>query len=228
MHTAQDWGMAPTVIGRAIGGVENLEKVLLGFNAERLVEKHPNVDDWKILLNEIAAELKPKGKVRREKRSLWPRYCRSVISSALFLFQFKIIADFYGWLEPLERDVTRRIELPQRLNREIVGYGFTLACLFFMEIGYASFLKPDIWVIRFCNKLNITSSQDPYTVFNAAVQCAEQVGITPFCLDRIAWLIGAGNFWLEKEKVNIGTQLDSFVSFAHGRMRGLAEEIKGR
>ena len=102
-----------------------------------------------------------------------------------------------------------------QLDREIVGYGFTLACIFFMDSGYASFLKPDIWVIRFCNELNITSSKDPYTVFNAAVQFAEQAGVTPFYLDRLVWLIGTGDFWIDE--VDIGSHLDKFVSFAHAK-----------
>jgi hypothetical protein len=212
-HTAQDWGMAPIVIGRAIGNVEKLKEVLFDFNPINVLQKYPNIADWETLLNSIVSELKPKGKIRREKQSLWPRYCRSIISSAIFLSKFKTVQDFYGWVEPFENDPARRVELPQRLEREIAGYGFTLACLFFMEIGCASFLKPDIWVIRFFNKLNITKSEDPYIVFNAAVRFAEQVGVTPFCLDRIVWLLGTGDFWLNK--VDIGSQLDNFVSSTH-------------
>jgi hypothetical protein len=221
-YTAQDWGMATTVIGKAIGGVEKLEEVLFSFNPQEVAERYSNPENREALLDTIVTELKPTGKINRGKQALWPRYCRTIITGAVFLSQFKNAEDFYSWIEPLERDAARRIELPLRLQREIRGYGFALSCIFFMDIGYASFLKPDIWVIRFCNQLGIVSSEKPHAVFDAAVQFAEQVGVTPFALDRMIWLIGTGDFWLDK--VDARSQLEKFVTKAHTELKSSAEE----
>ena len=228
-YTAQDYGMAPSVIGKAMGGVDKLEPVLFGFDPQAVVEKYPDITHHQALLDTIVSDLKPKGKINQGPRALFPKYCRSLISGARFLSQFNTAQEFYGWVEPLERDAARRLELPRRVQQEIFGFGFALSCIFFMDIGFASLLKPDIWVIRFCNRLNIVSSEDPYLVFNAAIEFAEQVGTTPFCLDRMIWLIGTGEFWLDG--VDLGSQdqrqsqrqLDDFVSFVRQR----EEQVRG-
>ena len=208
--TAQDWGMAATVVGRSIGGVANLEPVLFGFDPARVRDAYPSADDWEALLDRIVAGLAPAGKVRREARSVWPRYCRSLISGAHLLARFGTARRFRAWVDSLERGPAGRAELPLLLTREIDGFGFALACLFLMELGYAGFLKPDVWVIRFCERLGIVEGADPAAVFTACVEVAELAGVTPFALDRMIWLVGTGNFWLHGVKA--GGQLERFVA----------------
>ena len=47
------------------------------------------------------SQLKPKGSIRRPPRSIWTRYCKTILSSAKFLSPFSSAKDFYKW-RPLE------------------------------------------------------------------------------------------------------------------------------
>lgn len=208
--TAQEYGMAPTVVGRAIGGVASLEPVLFGFDPARVRDAYPSPGDWEALLDRIVAELSPRGKLRREPRSVWPRYCRSLITGAHFLARFGTAKRFYTWAEGIERDPARRAELPMLLTSEVEGFGFALSCAFLMELGSENYLKPDVWVIRFCGRLGIRESADPAVVFAACAELAGLAGVTPFALDRMIWLVGTGDFWLHGAKA--GSQLERFLT----------------
>ena len=94
LSSAQNANMKAGVIGGAIGGVDKLGPVLCGFEPVLVLEKYPS--GWEGLLDDIVAQLKPSGSVRRTPRSIWPGYCRTILSSAKFLSQFSSADDFYG------------------------------------------------------------------------------------------------------------------------------------
>lgn len=81
------------------------------------------------------AELKPRGSIRRTPRSIWPRYCRTILSGAKFLVQFESANDFYEWVDFFDKDERARVALPLLLDREIEGFGFDLACDFVMGLS---------------------------------------------------------------------------------------------
>lgn len=81
LRSAQNRGMAPAVIRRAIGGIENLSSVTFGFNPHQVAQRFGRGSD---LLAEIMATLQPRGKVRDTRRSLFPQFCESAVSGARF------------------------------------------------------------------------------------------------------------------------------------------------
>lgn len=89
--------MKAGVIGRAIGGIENLLHVLFRFDPEKVLRKYDN--DWEKLLDDIQREIHPTGKIRRTNRSIWPQYCRTILSGAEFISQFVSAADFFEWVD---------------------------------------------------------------------------------------------------------------------------------
>lgn len=92
LGAAQNSSMKAGVIGRAMGGVDKLGPVLEGFSPRGVLAKYG--DDWEAILDAIVAEVKPRGQIRRTARSIWPNFCRTIISAASFLEQFTSAADF--------------------------------------------------------------------------------------------------------------------------------------
>ena len=54
---------------------------------------------WEGVLEEIVNHLRPKGSIRRTPQGIWPRYCRTILSSAMFFSQFGSAEDFYEWID---------------------------------------------------------------------------------------------------------------------------------
>ena len=101
-------------------------------------------DDWEAVLDQIVKEIKPRGKIRRTPRSIWPLYCQTILSAAAFINQFDEANQFFEWVDFFDRDVKARPSLPMLLDREIKGFGFALSCDFLKELGYVNFPKPDV------------------------------------------------------------------------------------
>jgi hypothetical protein len=133
LGSAQSANMKTGVIGGSIGGVGNLGRVLCDFDPSRVLEKYQS--DWEEVLDDVVAQLKPRGSIRRTPRSIWPRYCRTILSGAKFLVQFESANDFYEWVDFFDKDERARAALPLLLDREIEGFGFALACDFVMGLS---------------------------------------------------------------------------------------------
>ena len=211
--SAQSPNMMPSVIGKSIGGVANLKTVLCHFQPKTIVKKYGS--DWKILLDVIVRKLKPKGEVRRGRRSIWPRFCVAALSGAKFLSQFSGWKDFDGWVQTFD-DSRSRAALPMLLAQEIEGFGFALAGDFLKNIGYTMYAKPDVHLRDIFTSLGLCDSDKDYDVFKAIVRMAENVGQTPYHVDKLFWLIGSGNF--RYSGIEIGGHKKAFLSHAknHG------------
>ncbi|HYZ06382.1 MAG TPA: hypothetical protein VE691_15035 [Rubrobacter sp.] len=133
LGSAQSANMKTGVIGGSIGGVGNFGRVLCDFDPSRVLEKYQS--DGEEVLDDVVAQLKPRGSIRRTPRSIWPRYCRTVLSGAKFLVQFESANDFYEWVDFFDKDERARAALPLLLDREIEGFGFDLACDFVMGLS---------------------------------------------------------------------------------------------
>ncbi len=88
-------------------------RVLCDFEPAEVPEMYRS--GWEGVLDDIVAELKPRGSVPRTSRSIWPRYCRSVLSGARFLSQFSTADDFYRWVDLFDEDERARPALSVRL-----------------------------------------------------------------------------------------------------------------
>ncbi len=98
------------------------------------------------------------------------------------------------------------------LSYEIDGFGFPLACDFIKELGYWDFGKPDVHLKKIFAALQLSPTENDYQVFKAIVRVARSVGVTSYNVDKLFWLIGSGNFYLDKIKV--GQHRGEFIEYA--------------
>jgi thermostable 8-oxoguanine DNA glycosylase len=223
LESAQSANMKAGVIGGSIGGVGNLGRVLCDFQPSRVLEKYQA--DWEEVLDDVVAQLKPRGRIRRTPRSIWPRYCRTILSSAKFLSQFESANDFYDWVDFFDKDERARAALPMLLDQDIEGFGFALACDFVMGLGYENFSKPDVHIKEIFQELGLCPwGTSDYEVFKAVARVARNVGVTPYNVDKLFWLIGSGNFYEDQDVGDggrIGGRKKDFIEFAQTELEPL-------
>jgi hypothetical protein len=220
LESAQSANMKAGVIGGSIGGVGNLGRVLCAFEPTLVLEKYRS--SWERVLDDIVAQLKPRGNVPRTSRSIWPRFCRSVLSGARFLSQFSSADDFYGWVDFFDEDERARPALPLLLAQEIDGFGFALACNFLKELGYENFSKPDVHVKDIFGAIGLCAQgAGDYEVFKAVARVARNAGVTPYNVDKLFWLVGSGYFYDDPHIGNngrIGRHKKKFIEVARARL----------
>jgi len=194
LASAQNANMKAGVIGGSIGGIDNLGKALFSFNP-REVEK-TFADDPDRLLNHIVEVLKPRGQIRKTSRSIWPKYCKTILSSAAFLGQFKSGEDFYDWANHLYQDQRSMAALPMILAAEVEGIGYPLACDFLKELGFVDYGKPDVHVIEIFVGIGLCEhGASPYHVQKIISQIASAAEVSSYNVDKLFWLIGSGRFY---------------------------------
>lgn len=184
-------------------------EVLFGFDPVKVASRGWDAD---LLLDQIVERLHPVGQVRRGSRSLWPRFCRAVVDGAEFLAQFESADEFNEWVKLFDNDDRTRPALPMLLSYEIDGLGFALACDFLKELGYVDFGKPDVHLKEIFSALGLSRSKGDYDVFKAIVRVARHAGVTCYHVDKLFWLIGSGNFYLDG--VTVGRQRTDFIEYA--------------
>jgi hypothetical protein len=223
LESAQSAERKATVIGGSIGGVHKLKPLLCGFDPERIVRKYATGRE---VFEDVMTHLRPKGKINRSSKGMWPQYCRTILSGARFLSQFASADDFYEWVDTFDRlDDRARPALPMLLAQEIDGFGFALACNFVKELGYENFSKPDVHVkdIFWALELSPWGTSD-YEVFKAVARVARNVGVTPYNVDKLFWLIGSGNFYEDQDVGDggrIGGRKKDFIEFAQTELEPL-------
>ena len=220
LESAQSGNMKAGVIGGSIGGVANLAPVLCDFEPAEVLKKYRS--GWEGVLDDIVAQLKPRGSVPRTSRSIWPRYCRSILSGAMFLSQFSTADDFYRWVDLFDEDERARPALPLLLAQEIEGFGFALACDFLNGLGYENFSKPDVHVKDIFGGLGLCGEgASDYEVFRAISRLARNAGVTPYDADKLFWLVGSGYFYEDPHignKGRIGSLKKEFIELASERL----------
>jgi len=216
LESAQNANMKPGVIGGAIGGVEKLSIVLEGFKPRAVIDKYAG--DWEAILNDIEEKLKPKGKVRRTSRGIWPHYCQTILSAANFVEQFLSASDFFSWVDFFDKDDRARASLPMLLSREIEGFGFALSCDFLKEMGYVKFPKPDIQLRYIFKALSLCHEKaDDYQLFKAVIRLAGHAEVSAYNADKVFWLIGSGKFYNDLhigKQGKIGSRKKEFIEYA--------------
>jgi len=216
LESAQNANMKAGVIGRSIGGVEKLSLVLEGFKPRVVMDKYGG--DWEAILNDIVESLKPRGEVRRTPRSIWPNYCRTILSAANFVDQFSSASDFFDWVDFFNQDDRAQASLPMLLSREIKGFGFALSCDFLKEMGYVNFPKPDVHLRDIFTALHLCQDKaDDYQLFKAVIRVAHHAGVSAYNADKIFWLIGSGYFYSDLHigrQGRVGSQKKEFIEYA--------------
>ncbi len=215
LESAQNASMKAGVIGRALGGVERLGEVLCEFDAAGVLTKF---QDWEPILDEIVLKLEPRGEIRRNRRSIWPAYCRTIRSAAKFITQFSDADDFYSMVEVFDRDDRIRQALPMLLDAEIDGLGFATACDFLKEMGYVKFGKPDVHLRDIFEGLGLCAAgASEYQLLNSIIRVADSAGVSPYSVDKVFWLIGSGYFYKNPEigrRGRVGGRKKEFITSA--------------
>jgi hypothetical protein len=222
LEHAKNSGMKSGVIDKALGGIERLAPILCNFDPHGVLTTFRT---WEEVLDRIESELKPRGKIRRTSRSIWPSYCKTILSAAAFIVEFDSVADFQEWARFFDQDPRATPALPLLIERQVFGFGFALACDFLKGLGYHNFSKPDVHIKDIFERLGLTVGRDDYEVFCAVARVAKSVGETPYCVDKIFWLIGSGNFHDHPEIGRVGNNKARFFEFALPCLRPASEMV---
>lgn len=199
LSSAQNSNMKSGVIGGSIGGVDNLRKALFGFNPNKVLKKFRNNPER--LLEYIVSTVHPNGLIRTTNRSLWPQYCKTILSAATFFSQFSDGKDFYKWANSLYLNKLSMPALPMILSAEIKGIGYTLACDFLKELGFIEYGKPDKHVKTIFVGLGLCDpNPSPYDVQKVIAKIAAAANVSPYNVDKVFWLIGSGKLYRTEHK----------------------------
>ncbi|NQT02207.1 MAG: hypothetical protein HQ580_09300 [Planctomycetes bacterium] len=194
LSSAQSANMKPGVIGGSIGGIDKLGSVLFDFSPTEVLNEFNNKPEY--LLDQIIEKVNPKGKVRRIQKSIWPKYCKTILSAAEFFVQFNNADEFFNWAKYFYEDKIFIAALPLILEAEIYGIAFPLACDFLKELGYVNFGKPDVHIIEQFKALGLVGIKSSnYQILKAITRIADHVGVSAYNVDKLFWLIGSGNFY---------------------------------
>ena len=211
LNSAQNANMKASVVGGSIGGVKNLSKALFGFNPKKVGKVY--ADNPSGLLDHIIDTVKPNGQIRTTSQSIWPKYCKTILSAADFLSQFKSGEDFYAWANHFYRDQRSIAALPLVLAAEIEGIGYPLACDFLKELGFVNYGKPDVHVIEIFVGIGLCAEKaSPYQVQKVITHMAQSAGVSSYNVDKLFWLIGSGKFNKHPDIGNIGHKKAFFIA----------------
>ena len=211
LTSAQNANMKASVVGGSIGGIQNLGKALFRFNPRKVERAFAN--DPEGLLDHIIEIINPSGQIRTAARSIWPKYCKTILSAATFFGQFKSGEDFYAWANHFYGDQRSMAALPMVLAAEIDGIGYPLACDFLKELGFVSYGKPDVHVMQIFSGIGLCPEKaSPYQVQKVIAHIAEASGVSAYNVDKVFWLIGSGKFDKHPNIGNIGRKKAQFIA----------------
>jgi len=198
-----------------IGDIQDLKEALCDYNPSNVLQKYDG--DPKQLLDYIVTNVKVNDTLRLTDKSIWPRYCRSIMSSASFLSRFNTAKEFHDFVEFFHVNAVALPALPLMISKEVYGIGFALACDFLKEVGYQNYAKPDVHLKRILPALNLCDSPDEYVVFKSVVRIARNANATPYAVDKVFWLIGSGDFY--RSGFRVGRHADEFIEWARPQLR---------
>ncbi len=215
LESAQNANMKAGVVGGSIGGVEKLAAVLFDFDVNKVVGYYENDHDK--LLNDVVGKLNPRGKIRITPQSIWPKYCKTALSSAAFLTQYNDGSDFFAWANHFYKDKRSMAALPLLLSSEIYGIGYPLACDFLKELGFVNYGKPDVHLIDIFEGIGLCEKGlSLYEIQKTIIRIAEAKNVTPYNVDKLFWLIGSGNFY-NHSHIKTKRRKADFITFYNSR-----------
>lgn len=216
--SAQNANMKAGVIGGSIGGFNNLGPALFDFDPVKVGNTFRGKPET--LLKHIRKVAQPRGKVRTASLSIWPKYCKTILSASTFITQFRDGDDFHAWADHLYSDERTMAALPLILSEEVEGIGYALACDFFKELGYFNYGKPDVHVREIFSGLGLCPpTASPYQIQRVITRVASATGNSPYDVDKVFWLIGSGKFYKHPQigkEGRVGSMKKEFLSVSQG------------
>lgn len=200
--SAQNVQGKPNQIGRAIGGIGQLARITNDFDPSWVVEHYRSSDE---IFEQVLAVLKPSGRVNREPRGVWPKYCRTMFTAARFFSQFESGQDFYICANRLYSDIRSQDALPLWIAHHVDGVQYALACDFLKEKGFLDYGKPDVHVKDILKYVGLCAHNASEHEFQAEIRAiAKAIGKTAYHVDKLIWLLGSGNFYMSEDGPVLG------------------------
>lgn len=212
LWSSQNANMRTAVVtGSMDGGMMALTDVLFGFEPAAVLEYYG--DDSEKVLDVIVERVRPRGQVRRSPRSVWPQFCKSVVSGAKFLAQFSDANAFYVWADRFDAGSQTRADLPVAISEQVSGLGFALSCDFLKELGYSTFGKPDVHIRKILIGLGLMSEKaTDREAFESLLSFSQSAELSAYHVDKLMWLVGSGNFYQHSEIGHVSTDRDGFAA----------------
>lgn len=153
-------------------------------------------------------------------------YVNVLCGMAEYLSQFENVDAMYARFDRYQT-CKERIELVHTiqaatkqcnyLQEKKEGWGFALAANWLKDIGMEQFCKPDRHVKDFSLKLKLTDHKTEEPVFRTFVTLFEEAkqaypDISVFKADRLAFLIGSGDFYSHRDQVTYHGSMEDFAA----------------
>lgn len=186
---------------RSIGDIQKLTGALFDFDAAEVCRQYHR---WEDIFDFVQMSCKPPGRMVRENpHNFWVIFCKTILSAAIFVSRFDSIGHFNAYAEGFISDNPDvRLGLPLVLKEEIFGYQFALACDFVKENVSPFFVKTDVHIRDIFRGIGISAANaSDVQIFRDAVLFADSVKWKPYAIDKLFWLVGSGNFYLNNIRV---------------------------
>ena len=200
--SAQNAHMKAGVVGKAIGGLENIKPYLYDCDLKKILHVYPagsaiDLNGSAIKLLDYLQVTLLKGKdIREERQSIWPSFAKSILTAARFLNEFKDAKEFFNWVSSFANDDKQIDALPFIISQEVHGIGYALACDFLKELGFKKFAKPDVHLKEVLKALGfIDANTNDYKCMKEIRRIAKECNLTSYALDKRLWLCGSGKFY---------------------------------
>ncbi len=198
LYSAQNFNRWPWVIAKGVGEFERLGEVLskrgtTGRFEPSFVWRKCGNDAGRVLID-LDAHFGLAKKVPLGPRSFVPRYCRTITSAAAFLTEFASAQDFLVHCDSYDIDERVRQELTEHIAKRVVGLGPATTCDFLKEIGFLRYSKPDTHMKDVFEELRLSRTRSEKDVFEAIDRVANNVGTTPYAVDKVFWRSAAATF----------------------------------
>jgi hypothetical protein len=196
-----------SMMANVIGPVEIYDRSLFEFCPDKVLDAYKT--DWSKLSEQLFFDRKGAiDKVYLErKQNLFAVFAKGCLSAARFITTFDSPEDFRKKIDQII-SMGPTSNAAKFIVKEVSGMGFALSCDFLKGCGWTQFSKPDVHLIKIFVKKGLSGKTD-LEVFNAIQDFANIIGITPYEVDKVFWLIGSGNLHLVKKKFK--TSIDEFI-----------------
>ena len=189
----------------SIGDVDRLRSVYFDFNHLKTLDQCG--DHWELLFDTIQDQVAPTSRMDKgNPKNYWVIFCKGSLAGAKYFSRFANLEEYMQYVDDFDEKINTRPALPFLMSEEIFGYGFALACDFLKELGFTNYVKPDVHLIDIFSGMGL-ASKSVLDVFRTASLIADDVGETPYAVDKAFWLIGSGNLYLVGERFKTSKKL---------------------
>ncbi len=207
----------------SIGNIDRLGELLFDFDPHLVAKKY---EGWKDIFDAIArSAYRPSGRFdKTNAKSIWVQYCKSILSCAKFLADFRDLDEFDRFIEGFYANEHSRIELPFLIEKKVFGFGFPLACDFLKGVGYPEFIKTDVHIIEIARGVGISTGKRDVDIFRDVIKFCRSIDKLPYEVDKLFWLIGSGKFYLYNKKVR--SSREEFIRRVRYELPRFANDIQ--